>query len=202
MGLPTSRFRNSAFFLVLISVFIFSPAVSTAAQISEKNDNYFEFKAGIYYPSEHLELSDFNEGVRTTFDRRLGFDGELAFGHYYHRYFGMEFGVGYFETKRFAELAMGSMRIESMPVLLSAKLFLPMGPFESYGEIGIGGYFTKFELVNAGGQKKTDRDFEVGPHAGVGINYNFTDSFYMGIRGDSEECGRNSTVRISGRPSS
>ncbi len=73
--------------------------------------------------------------------------------------------------------------MESVPVLLSAKLFLPLGFIQPYGEIGVGGYFTKLELVNALGQKSSDRDFNFGPHAGAGININITSTFYVGFEG-------------------
>lgn len=183
----TAFHLSRVLYLVLYSVLIFIllgliPRLSAASSLTEKNEDYFEVKGGLYYPSERFDLSDLNN-TRTTFNKKGGVSGEVAVGHYYHRYFGMEFGVGYLETKRLAELTAGSLRVEAVPILLSAKLFLPLGLIEPYGEIGVGGYFTKFELVNALGQKSSDRDFDFGPHAGAGININFTDTFYLGFQG-------------------
>lgn len=96
--------------------------------------------------------------------------------------FGTELGIGYFQDRRFPSLGAGRTTLEALPVLLSAKLFLPLGPIEPYAEAGVGAYFTRLEIESAAGPVRF-REVNFGPHAGLGVNINFTDKVYLGVEG-------------------
>jgi opacity protein-like surface antigen len=167
---------------VVLVVALIGVAPSAAkAETGYKNyDDYFTLKGGVYYPSERFDLDEFSS---TDFDRKKGYTGEIAWGHYYAPVFGTEFGVGYLQTRRFPDLGPGRTRVEAIPVLLSARLLLPVGPVEPYGEIGVGAYFSKLETEGGIGGPRSFREVDFGPHAGVGVNINFTDTFFLGVEG-------------------
>ncbi len=91
-------------------------------------------KGGIYSPSDSYDLDNFNNGSTSRLDTKTGFNGELAFGHYFLPIFGIELGAGYFESKGSPAAEPGSTKLKVIPVLASAKVFLPLGPIQPYGE--------------------------------------------------------------------
>lgn len=168
-------------FLLFVAALIgAAPSVSMAEPAWQEYPGYTAIKGGYYYPTERIRLDEFSG---TDFERRNGFNGEIAFGRHYGPVFGTEFGIGYFENERFPGVGPGRTQLEALPVLLSAKLFLPIGPIEPYGEFGVGAYFTKFEVENPVGGNRVFREVDYGTHAGVGVNINFTDTFYVGLEG-------------------
>ncbi len=184
MRIAYARKRTAALFLVLVSMMIgLSSGTALAETASRANPDYFVLKGGLYYPSERFQVEDFNNANRTSLSRRKGLDVEISWGHYFVPFFGMEFGVGYFESRQFADVPAGRVRLEALPVLLSAKFSLPLGPIEPYGEIGIGAYFWKSEIEGIFGRFVINREADVGPHAGVGVNLNLTDTFFIGVEG-------------------
>ena len=60
-----------------------------------KIPNYFAVKAGAYFPEDKWDVLDL--GV-FEYSLDTGFNGELVFGHYFHRNWAIELGVGYFQT--------------------------------------------------------------------------------------------------------
>ncbi len=110
-------------------------------------------------------------------------DAEVAWGHYFAPFFGVEFGVGYFQSRQFADVNAGRLVVEALPVLLSAKVSLPLGPLEPFGEVGVGAYFWKSEIEGIFGNLITNREADFGPHAGAGVNINLTDTFFLGLEG-------------------
>lgn len=170
--------------LVITAALILLPSLSLAEPVSEKNDDYFVLKGGYYFPSTHFGLNDFtNSTTRTELERKNGFDGELAYGHYFFPFFGLEFGAGYFESKAAPAAEPGETRLKVVPVQLSAKFFLPLGVIEPYAEAGIGAYFTKFEVHGNLGSFSGSSDTTYGVHGGLGLNINFTDTFFLGLEG-------------------
>ncbi|PJA76596.1 hypothetical protein CO151_02225 [bacterium CG_4_9_14_3_um_filter_65_15] len=86
-------------------------------------------KGGIYSPSATFDLGNIN--VSSTFDAntKTGFDGEIAFGHFFLPTFAMEMGIGYFKgTGSFATTPPQARDFNVIPVILSAKAFIPAGP--------------------------------------------------------------------------
>jgi opacity protein-like surface antigen len=151
------------------------PSGAQAAPASADYPDYFAIKGGYYYPSERMSIDEFD---RTDFERRNGYTGELAWGHHYGPFIGTEFGVGYLQNTRFATLGAGRTRLQAVPLLLSLKVFLPLGPVEPYAEVGVGAYLTRLD-----NGARTFREADAGPHAGVGLNINFSETFYLGIEG-------------------
>jgi len=168
------------FVLLAAAVAVHSPVVALAEPLSD----YVVFKGGYYSPNQDYSLNDFNTGgARSDLYSKKGGDVEIAFGHYLAPIFGLEFGVGYFESKSSPAIEPGKIRLKVVPVQLSAKLFLPLGVFEPYGEIGIGAYFTKLELNGNLGNFSGSSEITYGYHGGVGFNINFTDAFFLGLEG-------------------
>jgi opacity protein-like surface antigen len=156
------------------------PWQSQAAPATADYPDYFAFKGGYYYPTEPIRLNEFSTA---DFERRNGYTVELAWGHHYGPFIGTEFGIGYLQNTRFPAAGAGRTRLEAVPLLLSLKLFLPLGPVEPYAEVGVGAYFSRFDTAGGVGGPRTYREVDAGPHAGAGLNINFTDTFYLGIEG-------------------
>lgn len=151
-----------------------------AEPASEKHPGYTAFKGGNYYPSERIRSDEFSS---TDFDRKKGMNAEIGFGHYYNPFLGTEFGIGYIKNTRYPGIGTGRTRLEALPVLLSARLYLPLGPVEPYAEAGVGAYFSRFEIEGPSIASRVFREVDFGPHMGVGVNINFTDKFYLGLEG-------------------
>ncbi|OGW33884.1 MAG: hypothetical protein A2010_16575 [Nitrospirae bacterium GWD2_57_9] len=167
--------------LFMIAAFLaVAPWPAPAEPASEKYPDYTELKGGYYYPSEQIRLDEFSG---TDFDRKKGFNGEIAFGHRYGPAFGTEFGIGYLQNRRSPDIGSGRITQEALPVLLSAKLFLPLGPVEPYAEAGVGAYFTRLEAEDDAGGSRMFREVDLGTHLGAGLNINFTDKMYLGVEG-------------------
>ena len=168
------------FVLLVAAVAVQSPSVAFAEPLPD----YVVFKGGYYSPNQDYSVNDFNTaGARSDLESKKGFDGEIAFGHYLAPIFGLEFGAGYFESKSSPAIEPGEMKLKVVPVQLSAKLFLPLGFFEPYGEFGIGAYFTKLEVNGNLGNFNGSSKVTYGLHGGVGFNLNFTDAFFLGLEG-------------------
>lgn len=166
--------------LVLFGVIGFAPESSG----EERPPSYVAFKAGIYSPSASFMLKNVN--VETTFDAdtKTGFDGEIAFGHYVLPTLALELGVGYFKgtgNVNSDSTSATQVDFDVVPVILSAKAFIPAGPIDPYGEAGIGAYFTQVDVANNLDSFSGKTTF--GIHAGGGVNVNVTPSVFIGAEG-------------------
>jgi len=162
-------------FLVLVLIGI-APSVSLA----EGSSDYAVLKYGIYSPSAKYDLENINVDTKT------GMDGEIAFGHYFLPFLALELGGGYFESKGSPAAQPGETKLKVVPILLTAKVFLPVVLIEPYGEFGIGYYITKFEVSGLSGplaKVSSDRKGVVGLHAGAGVNVNITPIVFLGAEG-------------------
>lgn len=182
MKVPTRRQKHifALFVLLVAAMTVQSPSVALAESLPD----YFVIKVGYYSPNQDFSLNDFNTaGARTELESKEGFDGEIAFGHYLAPIFGIEFGAGYFESKSSPAIEPGETMLKVVPVQLSAKLFLPLGVFEPYGEFGIGAYFTKLDVNGNLGNFSGSSKVTYGLHGGVGVNINFTKDLFVGLEG-------------------
>lgn len=180
MKVPTSGNKQifALFVLLVAAVAVQSPSVALAEPLPD----YTVFKGGYYSPDQDYSVHDFNtSGARSKLESKKGFNGEIAFGHYVAPFFGFEFGVGYFESKSSPAIEPGKMKLKVVPLQLSAKLFLPLGFFEPYGEAGIGAYFTKLEVNGNLGNFRGSSEVTYGLHGGLGFNLNFSDAFFLGL---------------------
>jgi opacity protein-like surface antigen len=176
--------KHIMFFIFTIALLgITYQASALEASASEINPNYSAIKLGIYSPSNSYDLSNFNGGHKTHLDSKTGFDGEIAFGHYFLPVFAMEMGAGYFESKGSPAAEPGHLKLKVVPITATAKALLPLGGFEPYGEFGIGAYFTKFDLDGNLGSLSNDSKITYGLHAGAGMNFNLSDAMFLGFEG-------------------
>jgi len=181
-GRATARTKCALMLLVIFGVIGFTSQAFGGGMLG----SYLALKGGIYSPSATFDLG--NVDVETTFegDTRTGVNGELAIGHYFLPTFALELGVGYFKGK-------GSFEAESVtaprhqvdfnvvPVIVSAKALIPVGPVNPYAELGIGAYFTKFNVSDNINTFSGTSTF--GLHTGGGLNVNITRNAFMGVEG-------------------
>jgi opacity protein-like surface antigen len=142
--------------------------------------NYTALKLGGYFPqSDDLEEFD------------TGFNGEIAFGHYFTPNIAGEIGIGYFqadtETIVFFDPVLGlftaDAKLKVYPVTLNIKFVHPVQNFELYAMGGVGIYFAKLEVgASALGLVASDSDDDTafGVNLGVGANFYITPNVYLG----------------------
>jgi outer membrane protein W len=165
--------------LVLMTLSIVAVLIPPASG-AERPGNYLALKGGIYSPSATFDIG--NIDVSTTFDAdtETGFDGEIAYGHFFLPTFAMELGIGYFKgTGSFATTPPQAMDFKVIPVIVSAKAFIPAGPIDPYGEVGIGAYFTDFNVSDNLNTFSGNSTF--GLHAGAGLNANISPNHFIGV---------------------
>jgi opacity protein-like surface antigen len=148
--------------------------------------DYFVLKAGMYSPHSG-DLEGFN----------AGFNGEIAFGHYFNRNFAAEAGVGYFNTGASASAsisgiasASGNININVVPVVLTLKAIYPVQNMEMYALGGAGVYMARVDgsvnysvnpyTFSASGSSTSTT---LGLHLGAGANFNISREIFLGIEG-------------------
>ncbi len=157
--------------------------IAATAFADDKPSNYIVFKGGVYSPSKSYDISNFNNGNTSHLDSKTGFDGEFGIGHYIMPMLAIELGSGYFESKATPASELGEIKLKVIPVLATAKVVLPMGPIEPYGEAGVGAYFTKLVANSNLGTFSDSSKTTYGFHAGAGLNINITQSAFIGVEG-------------------
>lgn len=161
----------AVFLVIAVALIGFAPSVSLAGYPS----NYLVLKGGLYSPSNDFHIDN------TQFNHDDGFVGEIAFGHYFMPMFALELGAGYFESK--AAAPANETKLKVIPVTLTGKVLFPIGPIEPYGEFGVGGYFTKAEVSGSVSNFSGSTKSVFGLHAGAGVNFNITESVFLGVEG-------------------
>lgn len=167
---------------VLFSAVGFVPQASGA----ERSGGYLALKGGIYSPSATFNLDNVDPGTAFDADTKTGFAGEIAIGHYFLPTLALELGVGYFQAKgTFEAVAVGEPRPQMdwniIPVIVSAKALIPVGPIVPYGELGIGAYFSEFNVDD--NLNTFDGTTTFGLHAGAGLNIDIAQSAFIGAEG-------------------
>jgi outer membrane protein W len=175
-----------AFIVVSFFPFFASAQTTTPQPVETKSagavmPNYFVTKLGAYFPQEKWDVLDV--GV-FEYSLDTGFNGELAYGHYFNRNWALELGIGYFQTSgddtSFGAKSKSS--IDVMPLTVAIKGIIPADKFEIYGIGGIGAYFVwADEKLN--GISFSDEDILFGGFLGAGVNYNITPTAFLGIEG-------------------
>ena len=149
--------------IALLSVLLMMIAVPAFAA----PPNYLALKLGGYFP-QHSDMDSFD----------TGFNGEVAFGHYFNPNVALELSVGYLKSEGSEGVASGN--ITSYPILLSVKGVAPIAGGELYALAGGGVYITKFEASALGVDISSD-DNPLGFQLGVGGNFNLTPNVFLGI---------------------
>jgi len=73
------------------------------------------------------------------------------------------------------------MTFNVIPITLTAKALIPVGPVDPYGEIGLGAYFTRFDVTDNGATFSGSST--LGLHAGAGVNVNISPMVFIGVEG-------------------
>lgn len=153
--------KNKTIFLILfipLSLMItLTLTCITIPAFAENPVNYFVIKGGLYSPSDTHDLNNFNSGNSSHLDSKTGFNGKLAIGHYFLPVFAVELGAGYFESKGSPAAEPGHLKLKVVPVVATAKLFLPLLPIEPFVEFGIGSYFTELDVEGCGKKYRPGR---------------------------------------------
>ena len=157
------KLRASVISVLSVAVIALLPF---SAMGQEKRD-YVIAKAGVYSPTGGLD--DLNFGT--------GFNGEVAWGHHFSPNFALELGGGYFESD--------DTRV--VPFMAIGKGIYPTGNWELFAEVGVGVYFAKFRGILSdpafGTVTINEDDTVFGLTLGIGVNYNITEEFFLGIGG-------------------
>ncbi len=172
------------------ALFIFGIALVLAvpnAALAQDNPNYVNLKLGGFSPTDDLDDADFDSG----------FTGEIAYGRYLFPYLALEAGIGYYETEMSVKdacyPAVGCAREENeitvVPLTVTVKGVYTMNKVEFYGGLGGGAYFAeidgKVKIAGYGDIGISDDDIVAGGHILLGLNYNITESFFLGVEGRS-----------------
>ena len=173
------KFISTLFLAVAVALI----GLSSPASAEEKAVNYVLLKGGLYSPSRSYDVDNFNGGSTTHLDSKTGFAGEVAFGHYFLPMFAIELGAGYFESKGSPAAEPGELKLKVVPVIATAKVLVPIGPIEPYGLFGIGAYLTDVDVNGNLGELRSSTKITYGLHAGAGINFNITDTVFLGAEG-------------------
>jgi outer membrane protein W len=134
---------------------------------------YIVLKAGIYTPTSNA-LEGFD----------IGFNGEVAVGHYFNPYFASELSAGYF-TSSYSDRGNRKFDLWVVPVTLALKAIYPVGKFELYALGGVGAYFANAKLDNSDYSNAT----ALGSFLGGGANLNFDrnwffdNTWFIGVEG-------------------
>jgi len=171
-------------FMLVLAIILTLPC---AAVNAIAGDNYFAIKAGIFTPTGDLE--DFDNA----------FQGEIAIGHNFNPNFGLEFGIGRFETD--ATYGYGGYdseignwsgsetdEVTVTPVTITARGIIPIDKLSLYAGAGVGLYFATGEVAVTGTSdignvsfSGDDDDMVPGVHVLAGIEYNLTPEVFAGI---------------------
>jgi outer membrane protein W len=157
----TSRAR--AIFVLIVTIVFLLPISATG---QEKRD-YIIGKGGVYSPTGGLDDLNFGEG----------FNGEVAWGHYFSPNFALEVGAGFFKSDD----------VRVVPLMATGKAIYPTGNWELFAEVGMGAYFANFKGTfpyrDVGIIEINDESTVFGLNLGFGVNYNITEEFFLGIEG-------------------
>jgi opacity protein-like surface antigen len=148
--------------------------------------DYFVLKAGMYSPKS---------GDLEGFD--AGFNGEIAFGHYFNHNFAAEVGVGYFNTGASASASISGIasvsadiNINVVPVVLTLKAIYPIQNMEMYALGGAGVYIARGDASvnysvtpNTLSASGSNTSTTLGWHLGAGANFNISREIFLGIEG-------------------
>ncbi len=172
--------KTSILFLAITVALI---GITSHASAEMKSANYMLLKGGLYSPSESHNINDFNGGSSTQLDSKTGFAAEIAAGHYFLPMLALEVGVGYFESKGSPAAQPGETKLKVVPVIATAKVLLPLGPFEPYGMFGIGAYISDLDAKGNTSNFRGSTEVTYGLHAGAGLNINFSDTMFVDFEG-------------------
>jgi len=175
--------RTFAKFVGGIIVLYFVLGLSFPAHADSKNPSYLVLKGGIYSP-QNDKLDKFD----------TGFNGELAFGHYFNRNLALEIASGYFETRATKNArseissAEAKLDINVVPLTIALKGIIPLDIWELYGIGGGGAYFlwTDSKIsTDSRSSSSSDKYNQTlgGGFLGVGASVKVSPTVFLGLEG-------------------
>ncbi|MFH2051987.1 MAG: outer membrane beta-barrel protein [bacterium] len=171
--------RGSALAVLLMVGLMGLAGDATAAG---RTGNYIALKGGIFAPSSDFDLGNIN--VEETFDAdtQTGVAGEFVFGRSFSPSFALELGLGYFKSNGTIEdvaAAGHDLDFNVIPLIVTAKAFIPAGSVYPYGEFGVGAYFSEFDVSDNVNTFEGTTTF--GVHAGAGVNVEVSSRVFVGL---------------------
>ncbi len=165
--------RLVSLFFAALTVLLFSVPVAEA-----QTSNYAVLKAGAYFPNSS-DLNSFN----------TGFNGEVAFGHYFNQNFAAELALGYFQSSGKGPwytnyTATGD--IYAVPLTVALKAIYPIDKWEVYAIGGMGAYYCKANVDFTGSGiavLSQNGTFALGGFLGAGANLNLDHNWFIGLEG-------------------
>ena len=175
--------RTFAKFVGGIIVLCFVLGLSFPAQADSKNPTYLVLKGGIYSP-QNDKLDKFD----------TGFNGELAFGHYFNRNLAVEIASGFFETRATKDARFGissaqaTLDINVVPLTVALKGIIPLDIWELYGIGGGGAYFLWTDSkvsTDSRSSSSSDKYNQTlgGGFLGVGASVKISPTVFLGLEG-------------------
>ena len=166
-----------------IIVLCFVLGLSFPAHADSKNPSYLVLKGGIYSP-QNDKLDKFD----------TGFNGELAFGHYFNRNLALEIASGYFETRATKNAsseissAQATLDINVVPLTIALKGIIPLDIWELYGIGGGGAYFLWTDSkvsTDSRSSSSSDKYNQTlgGGFLGVGASVKVSPTVFLGLEG-------------------
>lgn len=154
-------------------------ALAFAVNAQAASPNYISVSLGAYYPQSDDLTSD-----GADFD--AGFNGGLAFGHYFMPNLAGELGVSWFRTEDdyhyhgYYYDYSDDAEISVVPVTATLKWIIIPGRIEPYVEAGVGVYFVDADVSFYDGHYSED-DTTFGWHIGFGMNFNIAPAMFLGF---------------------
>ncbi|HAK58872.1 MAG TPA: hypothetical protein DCO77_00600 [Nitrospiraceae bacterium] len=139
----------------------------------DKTSDYVTLKIGRYTPTGDFDDAQFDSSGNL----------ELMYGHYVNENFALEGGLVFFHSEGDDAPGYYDRDLTSSGLLVTAKAIYPTGRFEYYGGGGIGIYLPRLELYPMSQPATDESDVTAGVHALIGLNFNATEYWYLGIEG-------------------
>ncbi len=165
--------RSSALLVLVISLFFILPGAAFA------QNNKIEFKYGNFIPAGDLGGDDWDNGT----------GGEVSYTFMTMPKVGIQGSFGRYTTEFEEGYASATMTVT--PLTVSVLGFMNADRFHLYGGGGVGYYFAKFDYD----QDFTDysdsgEDKVFGYHLMVGMEFDVTDTFLVGLEGKLVQTGK------------
>ena len=150
---------------------------------SAQAQNYLVLKGGMYSP-QNEKLYNFDSG----------FNGELAFGHYFNKNLALEVASGFFQTRATRSAsseftsAEATLDFNLVPLTGALRAVIPLGAFELYGLGGGGAYFLWTDTsvsTNNRSSSSSDKYNQTlaGGFLGAGASIKISPTVFLGLEG-------------------
>ncbi len=153
--------------IVLLNIFILMVCLVPVRGFAQESKNYISLGGGLVFFAD--EIIDHN-------NLSWGFNGEIAYGRYFHPNFSLELGTGYFHDGRSPD------DIRGVPILITGKAVYPLQSKRFYAGAGMGYYGIKFDGT-IDGVRVDGTDGVFGGHVLAGIEWDFRSPFFVGVEG-------------------